>query len=270
MPSALSRFRERIASEPRPLRFLVSRALWRAGVSHRLVVQRRGYRVRFFPSAVSAMAWVYPTTENSEERFVARVLRPGDTYVDVGANVGLLALRGAAEVGPAGRVIAVEAHPRTASFLRANVALNDFRHVQVIASAVGDRAGTVSFQDRYSDDQNAVDPSARGTLTVPLDTLDALVLPQVAGRVALLKVDVEGFELWALRGGAGLLARTDRVLIESWDEHARRFGYDVGEVFALLRDAGFTLHRLIGDDLLPLPAGWRPTSCENVVGLRES
>jgi FkbM family methyltransferase len=264
----LGRIRSRVTNEPRPVRFLASRLLWRAGLSRLFTSERNGYRVRFFPSAVSAFAWANPGVETAEETFVARTLRPGDTYVDVGANVGLLALRAAATVGPTGRVIAVEAHPRTARFLRENVRLNGFANVRVIAAAVGEAAGEVAFQDRYSDDQNAVDTSGSGQLVVSMQPLDTLLPEAEVGRVALLKVDVEGFELWALRGGRDVLRRTDRVLIESWTEHAARFGYQVTEVFELLTSAGFTLHRFAGGELRPVPPDWEPRSCENVVGLR--
>lgn len=268
MPTVIQRLRTRLASEPRPARFVISRLLWKSGLCRYFTAERRGYRVRFFPSAVSAFAWVYPSEEPPEERFVASVLAPGDAFVDVGANVGLLSLRAAAVVGPAGRVISIEAHPRTSDFLRRNVALNGFRQVQVLATAVGERAGTLTFQDRSSDDQNSVDPTGSGPIEVPVESLDVLLPPERVERVALLKIDVEGFELWALRGATRLLERTDRVLIESWTEHAARFGYQVEEVFALLTGAGFTLHRFAEGALRPLEDGWRPTRCENVVGLR--
>ena len=266
----IQRILRRLAREERPVRFLVSRALWHGGASRWFTVQRGGvvpgrYRVRFFPSSVSSQVWVYPERVTEEEAFVAETLRPGDTYVDVGANVGLLALRASSVVGPAGKVVAVEAHPRTATFLRENVAMNGFDNVQVESCAVGETRGTVSFSSRRSDDQNAVDPARTG-MEVPLVPLDELFPESRIPRVQLLKIDVEGFELPALRGATALLRRVDRILIESSARHSARYGYDPREVYALLRQAGFRLRRL--GDTVDIPVDFVPTGTENLVGER--
>lgn len=254
----------RIRAEPRPLRFLVSRALWRAGISHWFIVRRNGYRVRFHPSAVSAAVWADPTHPSEEEAFVASRLRAGDSYVDVGANVGLLTLKAASLVGPTGRLIAIEAHPRTHRFLAENVALNGFANVQVIHRAVGDTDGTVRFSDYLSDDQNHVVVGGAG-VDVPMQRLDELV---PAGPIALLKVDVEGFELPVFRGAPGVLARTRAVLFESWDQHTARYGFAVADVLDLLRASGFTLYRITDGQLQAIEVGGSP-SCKNLVGIRE-
>jgi len=260
----------RIAEEDRPLRFLASRVLWRSGLSHRFSVERRGgpgaYRIRFFPSAVSSLAWVYPGRLSDEEAFVARTLRPGDCYVDVGANVGLLALRAAAIVGTGGRVVAVEAHPRTSAFLAANVRLNGFQHVEVERVAVGDVPGEIAFTDHRSDDQNSVAPDGAGPVRVPVTTLDALLPVSRLSHVHLLKMDVEGYELAALRGATQLLRRVERVLFESSPALCNRFGYRSRDVLDLVRAAGFRLRPL--DEPSYLPDDYEPTGFVDLVAER--
>lgn len=266
----IGRLLRRIAEEERPLRFLLSRALWRSGLSHRFTVTRGvlpdTYRVRFFPSAVSGMAWAYPDRVNEEEAFVARTLRPGETYVDVGANVGLLALRAATVVGPTGRVVAIEAHPRTAGFLAENVRLNGFAQVEVERVAVGDAEGELTFTDRHSDDQNSVDPGGTGGVRVPVRRLDDLLPPERAPHVRLLKIDVEGYELAALRGAEALLCRVDAILFESSPELCARYGYQCRDVHDLLRAAGFRLRPLHGTEFLP--DGHEPTEFCDMVAER--
>jgi FkbM family methyltransferase len=268
----LQRIVRRLRRERRPIRFLTSRVLWHGGVSRWFDVRRSGdvpggYRVRFFPSSISSYAWVYPDHVNEEEAFVARTLRPGETYVDVGANIGLLALRAASIVGAGGRVVAVEAHPRTASFLRENVALNGFGNVEVESCAVGEARGTVSFSDRRSDDQNAVDPTRHAGMVVPVLPLDELLPESRVPHVHLLKIDVEGFELQALRGAAALLPRVDRILIETSTSHSAMYGYPVRDVYDLLRAAGFRLRRL--GDTAEIPPDFTPVGTENLVGDRD-
>jgi FkbM family methyltransferase len=262
-PSAIL---SRLRNEAKPVRFVVCRALLKSGLSRAFVVQRAGYRVRFHPSAVSAQAWLDPSLTNAEERFVARTLRPGDCYIDVGANVGLLALRAGSIVGPMGQVIAIEAHPRTFSYLADNVQLNGFSVVRPIHSAVGEGRGTLHFTDVRSDDQNHVVPLGQGGFEVSVRPLDELVPP---GPIALLKVDVEGFELPVFRGATNVLSRSQVILFESWDRHAERYGYHVSETLSVLRAAGFRAYRLHEDSLSPIGDDHTSPACENLVARRE-
>ena len=112
--------------------------------------------MRFFPSSVSCAYWIDPDARADDERVVTRLLDPGGTYVDVGANVGTLAAAAAAKVGPSGRVVAVEANPTIAGFLRENMRLNGFGHVQVHNRAVGSAPGTIRISQRRADDMNFV------------------------------------------------------------------------------------------------------------------
>ena len=261
----LRRLWSRIREEPRPLRFLASRILWRLGLSHLLIIHRNGYRIRFHPSAISANVWTELAHETEEERFVASTLRSGDCFVDVGSNVGLLALRGATVVGASGTVIAIEAHPRTYGFLLENVELNGFGSVRAMHCAVGEAEGTVAFTDYGSDDQNHVMLGGTGA-TVPVHRLDDLI-PN--GPIALLKVDVEGFELAVFRGATSVLSRTRVVLFESCDALAARYGFSLNELLSLLRGRGFTLFRIVGDQLQPIIGPSQSLHCENLVAIRE-
>src|SRR5450759_4047181 len=112
-------------------------------------------------------------------------LRPGDLFLDIGANVGTYSVL-AASLGAT--VIAVEAASDTAELLRENIALNDFALVDVVQAAAGSVAGRTRFS-KGLDSVNRIDPA--GVREVDMVTVDALIgQPSVAG----MKVDVEGFE----------------------------------------------------------------------------
>jgi FkbM family methyltransferase len=253
---------QRVKAEPAPIRLVASRLLWRSRLSGRFVIQRAGYRIRFHPSAVSAEAWRRPRFVSAEEQFVSNVLQPGNTYIDVGANVGLIALRAASIVGPSGRVVAIEAHPRTVEFFADNVRLNGFSQVSVVHAAVGEEAGVLHLSSERSDDQNHVTESG---IEVPMRPLDDLTPP---GPIALLKVDVEGFELPVFRGAADTLSRTRTILFESWDQHVARYGYDVRDTLSLLEAAGFSLSRLGDDGEKRIDVEHLSPRCENLVARR--
>jgi FkbM family methyltransferase len=79
--------------------------------------------------------------EATERAFLNHFLRPGDVFVDVGANIGLFTLIAACSVGPAGRVIAFEPTSVTYARLVDNVRLKGFSNVRCVNSALSDRSG---------------------------------------------------------------------------------------------------------------------------------
>jgi len=164
------------------------------------------------------------------------ILRPGDVYVDVGANIGHLAIEAALSVGNSGKVIAFEAHPRTADFLRQNILLNQLDNIRVAQVAVGASFGWVGFTDNHSDDQNMV--ANNGQIVVPLVTLDSLLKEESP---TLVKIDVEGFELFVLQGATALLERTKFIYFESCDDHFKRNGYTFSDIFDLLTSKKFEI-----------------------------
>jgi FkbM family methyltransferase len=254
-----------IASHPRPVAFIASRILMRSGVCRVLTIPQDGFRLRFYPSSLSAALWVAPQSRQSDAAFFRGYLRPGDVVVDVGANIGSLAIAAALRVGPEGRVVAVEAHPRTAEFLRGNVALNGVTNVDVVQCALGPRAGRTRLTDRRSDDLNQV--GAAAGIEVPVRGLDDLALP--ASEISLLKIDVEGYERPVLEGGARVLERTACVYFESWERHFARYGYHAADVLRLLADAGFTcLQRTTDGSLRVLASDHRCLERENLIAVR--
>ena len=98
----------KLREHPRPGRFILGRILWRSGLSPLFVREMpRGFRVRFYPTSISAALWSNPSSRTEDEDFVWAVLRPGDRYIDAGANIGQLALAASKRVGPEGEVIAI-------------------------------------------------------------------------------------------------------------------------------------------------------------------
>ena len=132
-------------------------------------------------------------------KLLARFLRPGSLFVDVGANVGFHAVLGA-QLGA--HVVAVEPVPWTLELLRANV----WRHgadVEVVAAAASDGLGPVRLQLDAAHRSGAQIGGAG--IEVRAATLDELV-PR--GEVDVLKIDVEGAEPLVLRGASAILARS--------------------------------------------------------------
>ena len=159
----------------------------------------------------SASKALYANPPDVPEMLVwQRFLRPGDLFVDVGANVGTYTVLAA---GLGASVVAVEAAADTARLLRENVELNRFDDVEVVEAAAGARRGSVRFLSGQ-DSVNRIDPG--GEAEVEMVTLDSLIGDRP---VAGLKVDVEGFELQVLEGAAGALADQRIALMQlEWND----------------------------------------------------
>ena len=171
-----------------------------------------GSIVRFCCAAVAANPWVNPATfDGRDVAFLRDFLRPGDTFVDVGANIGVYSMYAASSVGPNGRVLAIEPHPRTWRQLSENLRVNGYCWAEAICGAASDKNSMLRLTDIRSDDQNAL--VAGGPIPVMTARLDNLV---PARPVRLLKIDVEGHEAAVLAGAIDVLGRTDAVLVEAW------------------------------------------------------
>jgi FkbM family methyltransferase len=162
-------------------------------------------------------------------------LPDGGVFLDVGAHVGHWSLRLAAK---AGRVIAVEANPATAKTLRRHIAMNGLGNVEVLEMAAWDDETDLILSDPNAQTEGG------STRVLPADGLPSEavghrldVLLEHEPRIDLVKLDVEGADLHALRGMAGLLARCRPALLI--EDHSIYGYYDRADLEALLGDLGY-------------------------------
>ena len=178
---------------------------------------------RFQLRARSDDLWhVLPWRERAMFDLLRRHLRPGDVFVDGGANIGIYTVLASRLVGETGKVIAVEMMPDTAARLERHVEANAIHDVvTIVRAALSDTAGqtlTASVElGRYG--QASISGEARSTclavqrVEVPTITLDDLCGDVDA--VRMIKLDLEGAELAALKGGVNTLSKTDGLVYES-------------------------------------------------------
>jgi FkbM family methyltransferase len=249
----------------RPGRFVAARVLMATGLCRFLKIKQRGYSLRFHPANLSSQLWIDSRERDEALRFFRDYLKPGDRVVDVGANIGDTVLVASTQVGRSGHVVGLEPHPRTFVFLQENIRFNRVTNVELINSAVGSAPGTVRFSDDRRDDMNRVDG---GNLQVTIDRLDELV-PN-ACPLALLKVDVEGYEKFVFEGAAAILQRAQCVYFEVSAVHFRHFGYSTKDLLTLLCCRGFRLFRVRESRaLVPITTDFDTELFENLVALRD-
>ncbi|QDV39647.1 FkbM family methyltransferase [Tautonia plasticadhaerens] len=207
-----------------------------------------------------------------------RLLRPGDLFIDIGANIGMIMLQGSQLVGPSGRVICFEPNPTCLDRLRRLASSNDLETLMVHPMALGSRDDTLKLT--VIDD----DPGM-GTLAgegIPADRISASyevpvrrgddVLAGLDRPPAVIKLDVEGFELEALQGlDQTLASHRPAVLMEYHADSLIRAGASQSKVVAFFEERGYLgyamstrrrmrRHRLV---LTPISAEETgPTNCD--------
>jgi len=187
-------------------------------------------------------------------RFLAGHVRPGDVCLDVGANIGVVTLQLARQVGPAGIVHAFEPLPTARDRLRQHVERNKFTGIASIhAVALTDRSGEATFHFASDEEENqgmgslvsTVNQVARFTQTVALSTLDEFA--RELQRIDLIKVDVQGSEVALLEGGRQTLQRlAPDLLLEVSHEDLRQGGTSSRALCLLLAELGYEIFLLRG------------------------
>lgn len=156
-----------------------------------------------------------------ENWFVHYTPSPGDTILDIGAEIGGDVPAFAQSVGPTGRVIAVEAHPATYQLLSATVRSNRFGHVECVSAAISGERGEIFIGDAESSLRSAVNANRVGH-RVPALSLDDLCQERDIHDISLLKINIEGSEREALRGMRETLKRTRHLCVACHDFRADR------------------------------------------------
>lgn len=181
-------------------------------------------------------------------------LRPGARVFDVGAHQGVVALMMAGLVGPSGHVIAVDAVPHNVRVARRNVSANGRPQIEVLHAAIGDRDGSVWFSEEWNGWVTAEPGGGVQVESLTIDTLTARY-----GAPDVLFIDVEGYEIHALRGAAQTIAEHQPdVFVEAHvGVGLQRFG-TVEDVLALL-PAGYRVFVAPGEagEFVPIADGRR-------------
>jgi len=144
---------------------------------------------------------------------LSNLLRPGDIFLDVGANIGLVSLVASQLVGLPGRVYAFEPVPGTIALLEQNIALNNAGSICVEASALGAADETRQFYEHLEVNRGAASLVPFGKTpssgVARVTTLDAFVhRTGLERRIRAIKIDVEGWEAEVLLGGRNTLAES--------------------------------------------------------------
>lgn len=206
----------------------------------------------YVPAPVDVMAGYKLLKPSLPPLLLKTLLTDGDAFIDVGANIGDWTLSAAKLVGPAGRVLAFEPVPRMAEALRKSAWANRFDQVRVFEAALSNRAGEAEFSvERENSGGSRLgrmqdDPGRTfSRCSVKVSTLDDVVRAEALKAVALIKIDVEGFEAEVLQGGTRTLTELRPALYLETGHEPREKRRIIGD---LLAGSGYELVGIVCPD----------------------
>lgn len=182
--------------------------------------------------------WYCGLHELEEMAFVLHLLRPGDLFVDVGANIGSYSVMASAGVGA--RSVAIEPVPATFERMLRNARINALEdRMTCIQAGVSDAPGTLAFTAGL-DTVNHVLAKGEAGDCVQVEVLALDSLP-AAHEAALIKIDVEGHELAVLEGAATVLASPGLLaVVMEVNGSGARYGLADDALFACMAGHGFS------------------------------
>ncbi len=243
-------------------RFLRRQAVWeRLRGTPESVVRSLGgdVRLRLYGDSRLCELLYFDQFEPDTRRFIDAFLRPGDVFLDIGANVGLYTIAAARIVGESGHVHAFEPCSQTFSRLEDNVKLNGLRAVSChrVALSHENAEAKLSIAAGGFDAWNSLGKpymgEEGGQETVRTVTLDSFAKERgLSGKIALIKIDVEGWEQQVLNGAGDLLSTHDApaMVVEFTEQAAQLADSSCAALYATLERLGYRM----------FTEGWTPES----------
>jgi FkbM family methyltransferase len=179
---------------------------------------------------ISRTLLLFGERELEHKIMLERVLRPGMTVLDIGANIGYYALMELGMIGRSGTLIAVEPSPSNIELLRRNLALNNWTGIEVHQAAMSDKSGQRAFFMSEMSNLNTFHDTGTGALHLKGTTIEVetTTIPTImAGRpLDLVRMDVEGHEVEVLSGLLPSVERGEMAPMIIFETHLSRYGAD--------------------------------------------
>lgn len=186
-----------------------------------------------------------------EQWYFTSCPREGDAVVDVGAGIGEGVIVLSRQVGPKGRVLAIEAHPRTFRCLEKNIKRNRLANVTAVHVAASDCDGELGMTDRLDHHIGNRVVEHGGAIRIKARRLGAILLEHGFVTPSIVKINIEGAETKALAGMAELLPDVRQLVVACHDFLADEGGSEElrtrADVARLLAASGFDVTLRDGD-----------------------
>ena len=208
---------------------------------------------RAFPIYRPLYAAYKAYADRAERALLRKILFQGAIVADVGANIGIYSQFLSSCVGPTGLVHSFE--PSPVNFRRLSAATRDLSNVRLTQAVIGERSGECKLyvSDKLNVDHRAYETDdSRRVIPIEMIALDDYF--KTGQRVDLIKMDIQGYELHALRGAQRVLQENSDInlLLEFWPAGLEQAGVSWETLVEMLQRSGMTLTLVRTDGLTPL------------------
>ena len=256
---------------PKGKNFLIYSSLAILGNDYDGVIKVKG-GVKFYVNKITSIKrglfFLNQYYEKDEENLIRKIVKPGDCVFDLGANFGWYSVMISKLVGNKGRVYAIEMEPELAGELKRTLDINDCKNVVVENMAVGNEIKDVElFYSKEQGQANFLEymvtfraPKGEKTIkkTVPMVILDSYVKQNNVGKINLIKCDIDGSEIFFLRGAKLVLSSNPLMIIEAYEFIQELFGFSMKQLIKEIEQYGYELFvierdflRVTSDDMPP-------------------
>lgn len=207
--------------------------------------------------------------EPTETRLVRDILQEGDTFVDVGANVGWYTVHAAKIVGPKGQVVAFEPEPSNLALLRRNVNANHLQNVTVEGVGLSNSAGSFKlYLEKNNLGMHSLVEKHGGNRFITIPTVRFDDYWHNKGKIKLIKIDTEGAEGMILDGMRETIERNEalELIVEFAPRRLERSGYPPDKVLGDLYRSGFKASLIDESTRCIVPLGAPLTAEMNLAG----
>ncbi|ESA38761.1 family methyltransferase [Leptolyngbya sp. Heron Island J] len=230
------------------------------------------FKIRCYPNGYSAASVLYcGLYDYNEMNFLLRYLRPEDSFLDIGANVGIYSILAASRIS-LGKVFSFEPLPKNIDRLKENCKLNKFDHIEIHSVAISDIQGEIALNLAEGDSMPFITSSPEeNSITVPTDTLDNIFRGRELKQLTLAKIDIEGAEFLAFKGARSLLEKhLPYVWILEINNTIKNFNHTEEDVVSLLNSFGYHLYDYDAAHNCLKPIGLKQQQGKNALAIADS
>lgn len=196
--------------------------------------------------------YIYNGFEDAEITFIKKFLQEGDTFIDIGSNIGIMSLYAAEKVGPQGKVIAFEPTPETFKRLKENCVLNGFYHVHSENIGLSDSKGIMKLniigngRDGWNTFATSPHEKFDSVIDVKVNTLDNYITANNINltNLSFIKIDVEGWEIPVIKGALKTICNYSNsnivLMVEFTEANCKAAGFDISYLYDLVVEQGYT------------------------------
>jgi len=267
----LIRIKNNFFTSDSKVKYLIQKLLLLSGINLPFKIRISDNSYILFQSSKESISYFLDKTFKLEERlFITNFLNIGETFIDVGANIGALSIIAKEKVGTQGKCFAFEANPKVYNEMVDNFKINKYV-IEAVNCALSDKTGEMNFYMRkYADDFGSLSQNTHdGDLIVKVKSFRADKVISYENEVTLLKIDVEGAEYLVLKGFGDILNRVRFIKFENHLDLFKCFKIQFSDIFSLLNNFEFCIFHLKAEKLIKLTQNYDSSKRADLFALRE-